>query len=204
MNGSCRAETVRPCQMFVIFPKPRLSNESHMTNSCCCASDFCVHRLHSGELPVSKSLQTWCPISQLFSLSYQCTTCQTLAIKMSATKISCLQKEGKRICWETAERFRFRSMRQWPWCQHRNTGYWKFFIFSQFWWKSQHWQTDCLGMFQSQWRSKTTALIICALGGKHNLHCFVTSVWITSKVGLQMQYQPGSGSTASDSGEGHI
>lgn len=33
-----------------------------------------------------------CPISQLFSVNYQPTTCQTLTIKMSATKISPSQK----------------------------------------------------------------------------------------------------------------
>lgn len=36
---------------------------------------------------------TWCSISQLSNVNYQPTTCQTLTIKMSLTKISSLQNE---------------------------------------------------------------------------------------------------------------
>lgn len=35
----------------------------------------------------------WYPISQLFNMDYQPTTCQTLTVKMSATKISPLHKD---------------------------------------------------------------------------------------------------------------
>lgn len=43
----------------------------------------------------------WCPISQLFSVNYQPTTCQTLTVKMSATKISPSQKRKRsnEMCW---------------------------------------------------------------------------------------------------------
>lgn len=42
-----------------------------------------------------------CPISQLFSVNYQPTTCQTLTVKMSATKISPSRKKGAAKCsWD--------------------------------------------------------------------------------------------------------
>lgn len=124
MNGSCRAETWSQWKV----PVRRLSlfwatfvQRSHVKILCCCANDFSVHRLHSGEPPVSKSL--WRPISQLFSLNYQSTTCQTLTIKMSATKISCPQKKGRNLLTNcvTAEHFRLKSMQQWSWYQRRIT-----------------------------------------------------------------------------------
>lgn len=67
---------------------------------CCAEQNLRVNYL----LGCMKSSQLWtassdrepfgmrCPISQLFSVNYQPTTCQTLTIKMSATEISPSQK----------------------------------------------------------------------------------------------------------------
>lgn len=104
MHGSCRAETWSqqrvPVKRLSLF-RATFVQRSHVKILCCCAIDFSVHRLHSREPPVTKSLWTWHPISQLFSLNYQRTTCQTLTIKMSATKISCPQRRAE-ICWQSA------------------------------------------------------------------------------------------------------
>lgn len=84
-------------------------------------------------ISILESLQSQSPISQLFSLNYQRTTCQTLTIKMSATKISCLQKEGRNLLANCVTvGFRFKSMQQWPCYRHHNTGYQEFFILSKF------------------------------------------------------------------------
>lgn len=131
--------------------EPCFDQRSHVKILCCCASDFYVHSLLSGEPPVARSLWMWCPISQLFSLNYQRTTCQTLTIKMSKTKISCPQKEGRNLLTNciTAERYRLKSMQRWPWYQRHNTGYREFFNLLRILGKiTKLTNTDCLEMVQ--------------------------------------------------------
>lgn len=77
--------------------RPMKSHEHLVLCWAKCASELSP-QLHEiiltlDSLQWQRAFWMWCPISQLFNVNYQPTTCQTLTIKMSATKISPLQKE---------------------------------------------------------------------------------------------------------------
>lgn len=77
--------------------RPEKSHEYLMLSWTKSASELSL-QLHEiiltlDSLQWQRAFWMWCPISQLFNVNYQPTTCQTVTIKMSATKISLLQKE---------------------------------------------------------------------------------------------------------------
>ncbi len=77
--------------------RPEKSHEHLVLCWAKCASELSP-QLHEiiltlDSLQWQRAFWMWCPISQLFNVNYQPTTCQTLTIKMSATKISPLQKK---------------------------------------------------------------------------------------------------------------
>ena len=76
---------------------PLMPEKSHEYLVLCWAKSELSPQLHEiiltlDSLQWQRAFWMWRPISQLFNVNYQPTTCQTLTIKMSATKISLLQK----------------------------------------------------------------------------------------------------------------
>ena len=78
--------------------------KSHMDILCCAEQnrESELSQLHEiililDSLQWQRAFWMWCLISQLFNMSYQPTTCQTLTIKMSETKISRSLKERSNL-----------------------------------------------------------------------------------------------------------